>query len=153
MVICKLDDFDYWVDISVVSDDGLNAFSPLFIYIVYWAYSENLLSHDLLNEVSFIKSLSNLQSDGSSFADFVNNELDGKLCDSYFDDSVRQFVSDYFEFNGYTKDLAKCFKLNLWELPNSLEKANEMNELINKSLKNYRKNLTLNPDIIDFSSN
>ena len=152
MVIFDLEDFEYWVDNSVVSKDGVAAFSPLFIYLIYWAYSENMLSNDLSNEESFINALSNLKSDDSSFANFVNNELDGKLCDSYFNNSIKQFVSDYFEYDGYSKDLVNCFKLNLWEMPNSLEKAKEMNGFINKSLANYKKNLVLNPSIIDFSS-
>lgn len=151
MVLFELDDFDYWVDISVTGDELV--FSPIFVFILYWALCENKLSEELLSEASFIKELTDLTDSNNSFSSFVEKELDGKICDSYFDESVRQFVSDYYEYDGYTDDLVKFFNRNLWELPQSLDKANDLNKLINTSLKNYRANLKKRPDIIDFTNN
>ena len=152
MVIFELEDFDYWVDNSIVTEGGIYVFSPLFVYLIYWAFCENKLNPMLLDEQSFIDELSNLKNDNSSFSNFVNNQLDGKMCDSYFDDSVKKFMFDYFEYDGYSKDLSKCFRLNLWELPNSLDKAKEFNQFINASLCNYERNLKINPEIINFSA-
>jgi hypothetical protein len=152
MVIFELDDFDYWTDNTIVKEEGVNAFSPLFVYLLYWAFCENKLSKNLMTESTFVNALTDMATGKIAFSNFVEKQLDGKLCDSYFDDSVRQFVNDYYEYDGYSKDLVKCFNLNLWELPNSLDRSADLNSLVNMSLKNYSSNLIDNPDIINFSS-
>jgi hypothetical protein len=151
MKIFEIDDFDYWTDNLLATNENEFVFSPLFVFLIYWAYCENKLSKTLIEESNFISYLLNLEKNIGSFSHFVMNYLDGKICDSYFDESVRQFVSDYYEYTGYSKDLVKVYNKNLWALPHSLSSADKLNKAINNSLANYMMNKKREPDLIDFT--
>ena len=150
MIIFELDDFDYWVDNSVA--DSIYVFSPMFVYLVHWASEEGYLSEEFSSCSLFQEAFVKLQRGEMQFPQFVYDILDGKFLDSYLKPELQQFVKDYFEYDGYSEDLVACFNANLWQLPMDLLGSKKMMSFINSSLINYRRNLSRNPDIINFDS-
>lgn len=150
MILLELDDFDYWVDNSVTGSSGAEVFSPMFIYIIHWARENNKLDMCFSESTSFSENYLKLLRGEIEFPEFVNKVLDGKLSDRYFTPEIREFLYDYIEYDGYTTDLTKYYKLNLWELPHDLKKIDGFLDFINKSHTNYEKNKAINPDLAMF---
>jgi hypothetical protein len=151
MVLFECEDFDFWVG-NDPFEVRYKQFAPLFVYLLYWAYCENKLSGEFLDDDVLMGDFSELINNGGDFNRFVIKQMKGKMLDSYFCSSVRQFVRDYYECEGFSTDLVKFYKRNLWQLPHSLECGGQFNELINIGMSNYYKNLINEPDIVNFDT-
>ena len=95
MIIFEIDDFDYWSDNSVVDGDSATIFSPMFIFIIDWAYKNNHLDISLSNESTFNNAYKDIVDKKCNFKSFLLNTLDSKLLDTYFTINIRKFICDY----------------------------------------------------------
>ena len=150
MILFELDDFDYWVEHDVVSGNGEATFSPMFVFLIDWAAKRNCLDESFTSSSVMWNLYQDMVAGKVSMTEFVLDALDGKLLADYFSESVRGFISDYVEYDGYSKDLVDCFKVNMWELPHDLNESETLYRQIDRSFKNYSKNLMHNPDIVSF---
>lgn len=154
MTILELEDFDIHAGIlSVVNEKelGLYAFSPLFVYLIYWAEKNGFLGDKLKNDESFKSSYRALLDSKMSFSYFVQTSLMDRLEEDYFDDEVLEFVIDYIEMDGYVLDLTQYFDVNIGSLPDSLEKVKDFKEVIEKSMANYKVNKKNFPELAVFT--
>ncbi|MDH5181970.1 MAG: hypothetical protein OEY07_20085, partial [Gammaproteobacteria bacterium] len=151
MIILELEDFDYWADNQVTGKDGVLVFSPMFVFLIDWAYKFNKIDESLLKEPEFNNAYLALSKNKIKFSEFVLDILDEKLLDTYFTEEARQFICDYIEYDGYMNDLSSTFKCAMWELPHELINTNILYDKINRSLANYIKNKSNYPDLCVFT--
>lgn len=151
MILFELDDFNYWVDNSVTGGRGTEVFAPMFVFLVDWAVKRGQSEEAFISDPILSKLYSDLITEKISFVEFVFDGLDGKLLDTNFAEDIRDFVRDYVEYDGYSNDLVGSLKVNLWELPNNFKYTKSLYDAIDRSLKNYKRNKVINPEIISFS--
>ena len=154
MSILELEDFDMHAGIVSVLNEkelGLEAFSPLFVYIVIWAAENDFLGMRLKNDKSFISSYRALLDSKISFSTFVEVSLQNKLEEDYFNSEVLEFIIDYIEIDGYMEDLTRYFRVNMGLLPESIEKAKDFKSVIDRSMENYKINKENFPELAVFT--
>ena len=115
--------------------EDLSVFSPVFVFIMGWAYERGYLEEDLAEMVSEL--YAEVKSNKIDFSDFVYEALDSKIPSNYFNESVRPFLESYIDDNGYIKLLCDYYQCQLWELPQNFDKAEGLFQLIDGALKKY----------------
>jgi len=155
MIILQLDDFEYHVELSSSlngEEANVLVFCPMFVFLVDWAFKNNLLSDSFVGSGNFILQYRKLVTGEYSFSNFVTETLEGKLFESHFKDEAKVFIKDYIEFDGFINDLTKVFSTNLGALPKSFENSEALYKAINLSRKNYEINQLNFSNLVVFSN-
>ena len=154
MILLELENFDIAAEFAEALD-GIEinelVFSPMFVFIIDWAYKRGKLDDEVKECGPFIDRYPELLAGKISFSDFVLDVLDSKIIDTNFTNDIRGFISDYIEYDGYQDDLVDVFKIsNLWFLKDNFDKSEKLYKRIDKSFENYIINKENYPDLIIF---